>query len=134
MGLEVFKKSSSKKNKAKGKAVASLEAHLEVAANFGGSGVFFSARPLKKGEVLLQEEGEVLQQLERLVLGHEDKKEEGQQKDGEKEKEEEEAIALNSFAMKKKWVAAQRERNARELLIKEAQEQKQQPTRVEGRR
>ena len=69
MGLEGSKKSSFRKNKAKGKAIASLEAHFEVAADSRGSRVFFfSARPLKEGEVLLQEEGEVLQQLERLVL------------------------------------------------------------------
>lgn len=77
------------------------------------------------GETLEWAVESIMRELERLVLGHEDKKEEGQQKDGEKEREEE-AIALNSFAMKKKWAAAQRERNARELLIKEAQEQKQQ--------
>ncbi|ESA43675.1 hypothetical protein GE21DRAFT_3485 [Neurospora crassa] len=76
------------------------------------------------GETLEWAVESIMRELERLVLGQEDKKEEGQ-KEGKKEKEEE-AIALNSFAMKKKWAAAQRERNARELLIKEAQEQHQQ--------
>ncbi|KAH7626807.1 P-loop containing nucleoside triphosphate hydrolase protein [Sordaria sp. MPI-SDFR-AT-0083] len=82
------------------------------------------------GETLEWAVESIMRELERLVLG---KEEEDGQKEGEKEREDEkekkrekEAIALNSFAMKKKWAAGQRERNARELLIKKAEEQQQQ--------
>ncbi|KAK1776977.1 P-loop containing nucleoside triphosphate hydrolase protein [Copromyces sp. CBS 386.78] len=71
------------------------------------------------GETLEWAVESIMRELERLVLG------EDGQKEGEKENEKE-AIALNSFAMKKKWAAGQRERNARELLMKEAEEQQQQ--------
>ena len=93
------------------------------------------------GETLEWAVESIIEELERLVLGEEGEEtkkdgEKGDEKEGkgekteeekEKEKEKErEAIALNSFAMKKKWGLAQRERNARELLMKEAEEQQKQ--------
>ncbi|KAK3345423.1 P-loop containing nucleoside triphosphate hydrolase protein [Neurospora tetraspora] len=78
------------------------------------------------GETLEWAVETIMRELEALVLGGEQRKDGDKENgDGEKEKEKE-AIALNSFAMKKKWAAGQRERNARELLIKESQEQQQQ--------
>ncbi|KAK3954662.1 hypothetical protein QBC32DRAFT_383247 [Pseudoneurospora amorphoporcata] len=76
------------------------------------------------GETLEWAVESIMRELERLVLG-EDGQKEGEKGEGEKENEKE-AIALNSFAMKKMWAAGQRERNARELLMKEAEEQQQQ--------
>lgn len=73
------------------------------------------------GETLEWAVESIMRELERLVLG-----EEGSEEREKKEKEdEEEGLALNSYAMKKKWTTMQRERNAREAFMKMAEEQRQ---------